>query len=272
MISERIRAALAAAKAKGTKLGGYRGTARTAKAREGGSKVRTARAISRATDSSPYHPNATGERRNDVAGHCSGVEHAWHPGGRERGRLRKSQGCWRGIRKTPFGLIVCSDSTSTDAKRNSSSDSSAKSVSGLCSRWTISSRGISHAMSFRYVATSPFRRRSIASTLCSAKSVATISRKVSVSLFFAPFGRPPPLFPVKNLPCSSRSVRAGNCDADIIWRRRLTRTCHPFRRRVASLSATTVSHNRFRITPPSCGCPPSLFLGRGRSEMSLLLR
>jgi DNA invertase Pin-like site-specific DNA recombinase len=48
MISERTRAALAAAKAKGTKLGGYRGTTLTAKAREAGCKVRTARAISRA--------------------------------------------------------------------------------------------------------------------------------------------------------------------------------------------------------------------------------
>jgi DNA invertase Pin-like site-specific DNA recombinase len=53
MISERTRAALAGAKAKGTKLGGYRGTTLTAKAREAGCKVRTARAVSRAADLAP---------------------------------------------------------------------------------------------------------------------------------------------------------------------------------------------------------------------------
>jgi DNA invertase Pin-like site-specific DNA recombinase len=53
MISERTRAALAAAKAKGTKLGGFRGSKLTAEARQAGCKARTARAVSRAADLAP---------------------------------------------------------------------------------------------------------------------------------------------------------------------------------------------------------------------------
>jgi DNA invertase Pin-like site-specific DNA recombinase len=53
MISERTKVALAAAKAKGRKLGGYRGAKLTAKARMAGCAARTARATARAPDLAP---------------------------------------------------------------------------------------------------------------------------------------------------------------------------------------------------------------------------
>jgi DNA invertase Pin-like site-specific DNA recombinase len=53
MISERTKAALAAAKARGVKLGGDRGAVLTAEAREAGLKARTARADKRAADLRP---------------------------------------------------------------------------------------------------------------------------------------------------------------------------------------------------------------------------
>lgn len=52
-ISERTKAALAAAKRRGVRLGGYRGTKLTAKARMAGCKARTERAEARATDLAP---------------------------------------------------------------------------------------------------------------------------------------------------------------------------------------------------------------------------
>jgi DNA invertase Pin-like site-specific DNA recombinase len=53
MISERTKAALAAAKARGVKLGGDRGAVLTAKARQAGCKAVQARADARAADLAP---------------------------------------------------------------------------------------------------------------------------------------------------------------------------------------------------------------------------
>jgi DNA invertase Pin-like site-specific DNA recombinase len=53
MISERTKAALAAAKARGVKLGGDRGAVLTAEVREAGLRARTARADKRAADLRP---------------------------------------------------------------------------------------------------------------------------------------------------------------------------------------------------------------------------
>jgi DNA invertase Pin-like site-specific DNA recombinase len=53
MISERTKAALAAAKRRGVKLGGYRGAKLTAKARAAGCKARTERAAAKAIDLAP---------------------------------------------------------------------------------------------------------------------------------------------------------------------------------------------------------------------------
>jgi DNA invertase Pin-like site-specific DNA recombinase len=53
MISARTKAALAAAKARGTKLGGNRGTALSASARKKGRATQTARARERANDLAP---------------------------------------------------------------------------------------------------------------------------------------------------------------------------------------------------------------------------
>ncbi len=53
MISERTKAALAAAKARGVKLGGDRGGRLTAKARAAGSKARARIANARAVDLAP---------------------------------------------------------------------------------------------------------------------------------------------------------------------------------------------------------------------------
>jgi DNA invertase Pin-like site-specific DNA recombinase len=53
MISERTKAALAAAKRRGTKLGGYRGAKITRKIREAGSAATAAIAAARATDIAP---------------------------------------------------------------------------------------------------------------------------------------------------------------------------------------------------------------------------
>jgi DNA invertase Pin-like site-specific DNA recombinase len=53
MISERTKAALAAAKARGVRLGGYRGARLTVEARQAGCKAVTERANARAADLGP---------------------------------------------------------------------------------------------------------------------------------------------------------------------------------------------------------------------------
>jgi DNA invertase Pin-like site-specific DNA recombinase len=71
-ISDRTKAALAAAKARGVKLGGDRGARLTHKARRAGWVARAARADAKATDSSRRR-RATGDRHNVVAWHRSGA-------------------------------------------------------------------------------------------------------------------------------------------------------------------------------------------------------
>jgi DNA invertase Pin-like site-specific DNA recombinase len=64
LISERTKAALAAAKARGVRLGGYRGARLTAEARKAGCKAVTVRANARAADLAPIVRDlqATGAR------------------------------------------------------------------------------------------------------------------------------------------------------------------------------------------------------------------
>jgi DNA invertase Pin-like site-specific DNA recombinase len=71
MISERTKAALAAAKARGVKLGGDRGGRLSAESRMAGCKARAARAEALAAEPSAHHCRHTGERLRDVAGHCN---------------------------------------------------------------------------------------------------------------------------------------------------------------------------------------------------------
>jgi hypothetical protein len=78
MISERTKAALAAAKRRGVKLGGDRGARLTAKARQAGCEAVTARANERAARSSAHRRRATGERRSQPTGHRSRPQRTWH--------------------------------------------------------------------------------------------------------------------------------------------------------------------------------------------------
>jgi DNA invertase Pin-like site-specific DNA recombinase len=89
-ISERTRAALAAAKRRGVKLGGYRGAKLTAKARMAGCKARIEQADAKAAGSCPDHQRATGGRLNVATSHRSGIERAGHSDGE---RTRRMAGC-----------------------------------------------------------------------------------------------------------------------------------------------------------------------------------
>src|SRR6516225_9962107 len=71
MISERTKAALAAAKRRGVKLGGDRGARLTAKQRALGRAARQAKAHARAVRSHPDHKRTTSGRLCVIAGHCS---------------------------------------------------------------------------------------------------------------------------------------------------------------------------------------------------------
>jgi DNA invertase Pin-like site-specific DNA recombinase len=74
MISKRTKDALAAAKRRGTKLGGYRGVDPSKKARKLATESLQARAASRAARHRPRHRRATGCRRYVTACHRRGAE------------------------------------------------------------------------------------------------------------------------------------------------------------------------------------------------------
>ena len=78
MISARTKAALAAAKRRGVKLGGDRGVRLTAKARAAGNAAQRARAQARASGFCRHRERATGGRLRVVAGHCSGAGRSRH--------------------------------------------------------------------------------------------------------------------------------------------------------------------------------------------------
>jgi hypothetical protein len=78
MISARTKAALAAAKRRGVKLGGNRGSIPTNKQRARAIAVRQDRADYRAADPRTGREGATGERRCDTAGHRSRPRRARH--------------------------------------------------------------------------------------------------------------------------------------------------------------------------------------------------
>jgi hypothetical protein len=79
MISERTKAALAAAKRRGVKLGGDRGARLTAKARQAGCKAVQVRADARAAGPCPHCCRAKGERRSQPASHRRRTQRTWHP-------------------------------------------------------------------------------------------------------------------------------------------------------------------------------------------------
>jgi DNA invertase Pin-like site-specific DNA recombinase len=80
VISERTKAALAAAKRRGVKLGGYRGTTMTKAMRRA-----AAEAVAKRVDASrPDHCRAKGGGRDVTAGHRSGLERAQHSYGSRR--------------------------------------------------------------------------------------------------------------------------------------------------------------------------------------------
>jgi hypothetical protein len=88
-LSKRIKAALAAAKARGVKLGGNRGVVLTDAARYAGSKALKARANARAADPCPNHRRYTGKWRSQPASHCRGAQCSWHS---DRDRYRQMGG------------------------------------------------------------------------------------------------------------------------------------------------------------------------------------
>jgi DNA invertase Pin-like site-specific DNA recombinase len=87
MISVRTKAALAAAKDRGVKLGGKRSTKLDDVARAAGRKVIAERAAGRAAGPCRYRRRVTGGRRNVATGHCRGAQ--WHP---DRRRVRSMAG------------------------------------------------------------------------------------------------------------------------------------------------------------------------------------
>ena len=74
MISKRTKDALAAAKRRGTKLGGDRGVVPSKKARAMGVEALRARADAKADDLAPIIKRATGGRENESEGHCRRIE------------------------------------------------------------------------------------------------------------------------------------------------------------------------------------------------------
>jgi DNA invertase Pin-like site-specific DNA recombinase len=84
MISDRTKAALAAAKRRGVKLGGDRGARLTAQARAAGRAALQAKAQERAARSSGIGERATGGRRRVIAGHCRRTGSSRHSCGSRR--------------------------------------------------------------------------------------------------------------------------------------------------------------------------------------------
>jgi DNA invertase Pin-like site-specific DNA recombinase len=84
MISARTKAALAAAKRRGVKLGGDRGARLTAKARAAGRAAVQERVRNRALDLAPTIQELQGRRVCVTAGHCSRVGGAGHSCGARR--------------------------------------------------------------------------------------------------------------------------------------------------------------------------------------------
>ena len=96
MISARTKAALAAAKRRGVKLGGDRGARLTAKARAAGNATMAQRARDRALDLRPLSKSC----RRPAASHCGPLQRAWRSAAFLQravasGRLFRSPGCWR---------------------------------------------------------------------------------------------------------------------------------------------------------------------------------
>ena len=93
MISERTKAALAAAKRRGVKLGGFRGACCSCQAGE------SARADVR---SCPHCCKSTGGRLCVITGHCSGAGGAWHSRGARRQMVRSAGVAAVGGGRRPF--------------------------------------------------------------------------------------------------------------------------------------------------------------------------
>jgi len=78
MISKRTKDALAAAKKRGTKLGGDRGAVPSKRTRALAVDALQARADAKAAGFGPDHQRATGGRENESEGHCRRLERTGH--------------------------------------------------------------------------------------------------------------------------------------------------------------------------------------------------
>jgi DNA invertase Pin-like site-specific DNA recombinase len=82
MISKRTKEALAAAKKRGKKVGGFReGAKLTRTAREAGSAAVAAIAAAKAARSRPHHCGAAKSRRNVATRHRCWAQRTWYPYG-----------------------------------------------------------------------------------------------------------------------------------------------------------------------------------------------
>ena len=97
-ILERTKAALAAAKRRGVKLGGYRGTTMTKAMRKAASEAIAKRAQSRAADLVPTIAELQAAGATTLRAIAAGLNERGIPqhAEPERGRRRRSRACWRG--------------------------------------------------------------------------------------------------------------------------------------------------------------------------------